>query len=93
MNAAKNKMHPRGAFYIKICVILQKEKVACGFFFLFFSLFSLHSSLFSNLSPATFSREEIKEKREENRCIPIQRIGIQIEITIGLCYHIIKKNN
>jgi len=37
-------------------------------FFLYSSLFSLHSSLFSPFSPATFSSEERKEKRKGAFC-------------------------
>ena len=45
-----------------------KRKVAkSGFFFLFSSLFSLRSSLFSPFPSATFSSEKRREKREENR--------------------------
>ena len=45
-----------------------KRKVAqAAFSFWYSSLFSLHSSLFSNLSPRDFSREEIIEKREKKR--------------------------
>ena len=42
----------------------RKSRVS-GFFFLFSSLFSLRSSLFSPFPSATFSSEERKEKREE----------------------------
>ena len=48
----------------------KKKSRASGFFFLYSSLFSFHSSLFSNLSPRDFSREEIREKREKRKeCI------------------------
>ena len=44
----------------------KKKSRVSGFFFLYFSLFTLHSSLFSNFPPRLFQRRDKREERKEN---------------------------
>ena len=43
----------------------KKKSRASGFFFLYFSLFSFHSSLFSNSPTRLFQRRDKREERKE----------------------------
>jgi len=43
----------------------KKKSRASGFFFLYFSLFSFHSSLFPNSSTRLFQRRDKREERKE----------------------------
>ena len=45
---------------------LKKKSRVCGFFFLYSSLFSFHSSLFSKSPTRLFQRRDKREEKKEN---------------------------
>ena len=58
----------------------KKKSRASDFFFLYFSLFSFHSSLFLNFSTRLFQRRDKKEERKEKEAflLPLKSIKLYL---------------
>ena len=58
----------------------KKKSRARDFFFLYFSLFSFHSSLFLNFSTRLFQRRDKKEERKEKEAflLPLKSIKLYL---------------